>query len=228
MGAFFSGTDDANENNSQFYAVWGKVEDEEPEIAFRYVVGNTKMKVSPAVLFNWPVTETITTTHTQVESVIHGDTSLLEIKSKEDTFTEDTKVQNSYSYIEGPFKQIEYPEEWLDQHEKEIPVYKTYTSYYGKGTKRTVNPAQETIWDHYDYGSQLTNKDKEEIDATYGYGAYEEDFQGYPNYDELNTLEVYPEKMNAVLVSPELALGVKELLEDIRAYYPELYEEIQY
>ena len=61
MNAFFSGTDDANENATQFYLVWGKIKDKHPQVAFRYCSGDAKIKICPSVLIDWPMIKESTT-----------------------------------------------------------------------------------------------------------------------------------------------------------------------
>lgn len=107
MNAFFSATDDANENATQFYGVWGKVEDEEPQFAFRYVSGGTKEEIEPDVLFDWPVV-TIESSHK----------TTVNLEGVEDTCNSEVET---FLY-RGPFPREEYPKEWMDQHEKSISI----------------------------------------------------------------------------------------------------------
>src|SRR5699024_8147401 len=55
MQAFFSGTYKANENMTQFYAVWGRVTNDEPAFIFRWVCGDKKVVCVPNILIDWPV-----------------------------------------------------------------------------------------------------------------------------------------------------------------------------
>ena len=229
MGAFFSSTDDANENNTQFYAVWGKVEDAEPQIAFRYVVGDAKVTISPTVLFEWPILEEVTTTQTIVESMVHGESDLVDIDSKKETLENEPKVEKEFLYIQGPFKQIEYPEEWLDQHTKYVPIRTAYSGYggykgYQAGKRRSHNPYGANYNNYGAHGGaeQLSFADTD----AFGYG----DMYDYlteddePNFDELNNLSVYLNSQFPNVVSPELENGIRDLLEQIRLDYPSVYE----
>ena len=126
MNAFFSVTDDANENQTQFYGVWGKVTDKNPQFAFRYVVGNSKIEVPGDVLFEWPKVEVKKKVETNY--IVDGTEDALftiedEFLSKvqEQSFVEDgdTTVQ----LFPGPFKMIDYPEDWMGQHSTRVYAY---------------------------------------------------------------------------------------------------------
>ncbi|MEK1828782.1 Mov34/MPN/PAD-1 family protein [Priestia megaterium] len=103
MNAFFSGTDDANENATQFYGVWGRIKNEQPAFAFRYVSGEAKNEICPSVLFDWPkeLVKTTVSIRTNLEGV------------EEKTFEE--KEMGLYH---GPFPKIDYPAEWMEQHKR--------------------------------------------------------------------------------------------------------------
>ena len=211
MSAFFSGTDDANENNNQFYTVWGKVENDEPEIAFRYVSGEEKVVVSPRTLFEWPFIKEVTSKH------IVGGEEFIDVDSP--YFFED---EIKYTPIVGPFKQVDYPEDWLDQHEKKIYTAKKpygYSSgYYQYGANKT--------------GGKQRNLGKEQSagsEVYYGSEQYWLDYFGEEeeeNYDELETLEVYPDNGSRHFVSPELNLAVKLFLSKVREKDCELYNSL--
>lgn len=116
MGAFFSGTDDANENATQFYGVWGKVTDNEPAFAFRYVCGDQKIQIAPDALFEWPKRTIRTIEVTEIEGQ-----EPVEVLKEE-------KVE----LLKGPFPQIDYPEDWMPQHTKAVVITPSYggTSRY--------------------------------------------------------------------------------------------------
>lgn len=103
MNAFFSSTDDSNENASQFYGVWGKVKNEIPQFAFRYVSGDMKIEVSPDILFDWPI---IKRTVTEETTCMFDD-----YKSNIECSTEEFLYQ-------GPFPSYDYPSDWMGQHKK--------------------------------------------------------------------------------------------------------------
>ena len=84
MDAFFSGTDDANENMTQFYGVWGRVADEQPRWAFRYVVGKSKIQCDPSILIDWPIATVKETIISTKEVLFEGDTSVLDIEMPEE------------------------------------------------------------------------------------------------------------------------------------------------
>lgn len=128
MSAFFSGTDDANENMTQFYGVWGRVADEKPQWAFRYVVGKSKIQCDPSILIDWPkatVKETIISTK---EVLFQGDTSVLDIEMPEEGLRQvsaPTEKEVEQNLIKGPFKAVAYPADWMTQH-----TANTFTSRY--------------------------------------------------------------------------------------------------
>jgi len=117
MSAFFSGTDDANENATQFYGVWGQIKNAQPAFAFRYVCGDAKIQISPDVLFDWPMSKKTTVVTTEVP----GQDPVVEEKVEEEIF-------------KGPFADIEFPIEWMEQHTKATVVRAATPSYYRGGT----------------------------------------------------------------------------------------------
>lgn len=147
MSAFFSGTDNANENMTQFYGVWGHVTKEEPAFIFRWVCGDRKVVCSPDVLIDWPVARF----HEEVRTVrtkslhLEGDISLVDIEGSSITRTdEETPIVNErIELVKGPFKRVEYPLDWMGQHSTSYNYPKSggYTRY---GTGRNVS-------DYYDY-----------------------------------------------------------------------------
>lgn len=121
MNAFFSGTDDANENATQFYGVWGKVMDNEPAFAFRYVCGDQKIQITPDVLFEWPKKVVKTLEVVEVE----GEEPVTVVKEEKVTL------------LKGPFAHVDYPEDWTPQHTKATyaaPSYGGQGRWNGAGT----------------------------------------------------------------------------------------------
>lgn len=237
MSSFFSGTDDANENNTQFYGVWGNVDKEIPSMSFRYVSGDAKVEISPYTLFEWPIVKERVTTNTIVSKVIepYGDFMGEEAISS----TEDTEfVIDEYLY-EGPFNQVEYPEDWMAQHKKKLPSttkYGRYGSYgYYGGAKKTT--AKTT--------TKKTGK-KEPINHTtenfYGENYYDDPYfdQFYGQYDqamlfeleeeldELDFVTFYPENYDSAAPSPVLHQELEEFLRKFREFYPEDYEDLAF
>lgn len=161
MSAFFSGTDDANENMTQFYAVWGKVTSDEPDFAFRYVVGDSKIECDPSMLFEWPTLDYKVET-TKVESLlIEGDTSLVDLELTGNIIIregETSVTEHKKEILKGPFKMVEYPEAWMTQHSKEV-----YVSPYG------ANANAKYGWGYDGYGG-------------YGYDLLDDDYSDYSKY----------------------------------------------
>lgn len=228
MDAFFSGTDDANENNNQFYAVWGRVDKEEPAMAFRYVVGNKKPEVHPGVLFDWPIVETKTVTQSMVETKLFGDFDFVE-GVNEDEYVEEPVVEKEYEYVKGPFKQIEYPEDWMGQHSKRaVTTYAGYRAGAYNWSKRKAKNSYPTG------GSQQLSFDDFEDDYRYPleeelpFGAYDTyDYYSYYQEAGLQDIEIYPESGQGSHVSPELENKIIDLLELIKSDYPAMYKEFK-
>lgn len=128
MSAFFSGTDDANENMNQFYGVWGRVTSEHPEFVFRWVSGDSKITASPDILIDWPRYELKETINTIVkrELTINGPVEYIseEVGSNLSTETSTPQVKVVTETITGPFGRVEYPEEWIKtQHSVAVSTY---------------------------------------------------------------------------------------------------------
>ncbi|MDA1616400.1 hypothetical protein PDK03_07285 [Bacillus cereus group sp. TH204-1LC] len=118
MNAYFSSTDNANENATQFYGVWGYITNQQPKFAFRYVSGDAKIEISPDVLFEWPMA---TTTTTEV------------ITFEDETLEPVTSINQEHHMFKGPFKKLDYPAEWMGQHtaKRIVPALPTIG---GRGT----------------------------------------------------------------------------------------------
>lgn len=95
MNAFWSSTDNSNENATQFYFVWGRIFDEQPDYRFRYVNGkDNKIDISPDIVFDFP----------KVTAQI------------EDPLEPGRLIEASVLYP-GPFQRVDYPKAWLEsQH----------------------------------------------------------------------------------------------------------------
>lgn len=173
MSAFFSGTDDANENMTQFYGVWGKVTDDKPMFTFRYVAGNSKIVCDPSVLFEWPKTAYKSSTVVTETVRVVGDASFvdLDLSANEITRVLDAVVEErEMELIAGPFKMLDYPADWMAQHSlpKYTPV--TYTgSSYGRGYYNNTIPAKQT--DLFDYEEEFPYRNlyTDDWDDYYGY-----------------------------------------------------------
>jgi hypothetical protein len=153
MDAFWSGTDDANENMTQFYGVWGKINDEQPKFLFRWVCGDKKVNIDASVLFDIPQVEIKTTTVTTFP-----------VEDMEPVVLEQVKHET----FKGPWQRIEAPEDWMGQHSKS---YYAGTTYKGKtggtGTPSTGRAGyawhddEDFGYDGYGYGA-----------GSYGYSSH--------------------------------------------------------
>lgn len=156
MSAFFSATDDSNENNTQFYGVWGRVDKDEPEFAFRYVVGDTKKEVDPSVLIDWPSVKRETNTISTETFHFKGDTELIDLNfSEEMIHVSEPEVVVEEQLVKGPFKKVDYPEDWFAQHSKRAPYkYKgAKTTKRGRSSYYSSGYSGGSGWDDY-YGSE--------------------------------------------------------------------------
>lgn len=154
MNSFFSGTDDANENNTQFYGVWGKVDKEEPAFSFRYVVGDTKEEVEPTMLIDWPTIHRNKKTIVTETFTFKGDTELIDLEIRENEYTTGTPAveEEHEELVKGPFKQIEYPDDWMGQHSTRTVRYSGTTYGSGKTSGTYSSNYYGSGWDDY-YGS---------------------------------------------------------------------------
>lgn len=217
MQAFFSGTDDANENSNQFFFVWGKVEDEEPMYAFRYVVGDTKQECSPSLLFDWPKLKTTvktsncTTTIYQLEGVdpSFADNSILSPAPVE---TNDIKTFEE-EYV-GPFKEIDFPSDWMTQHKVRPHVHSTY---YGYGKRnRNIQTANNSFQSHI-------NDYADDFGFPYNYGLTKQGDFLDDEYDILDEIDSFKNSKNNIIAfarDKELSsiqkTAVKEMLSELK------------
>lgn len=105
MGAFWSSTDNANENATQFYGVYGEIFKPETAFLFRYVHGSDKTDIPASELFDMPKV----ITHVDLGN---GQT---------------VEIQNNLEY-KGPWPEVEYPEDWMGQHTAAYSYYKAPAS----------------------------------------------------------------------------------------------------
>lgn len=166
MGAFWSGTDNANENYPQFYLVMGHIDKDDIQVEFRWCEGNKKVKESPSLLIEWPqLTQTIekTKSTTTKESYTFFDTSLVpetiqtivnEGGLERTTIEEPVITTKEIDYM-GPFNHVEYPANWLTtQHKAERYYVQSFGAGYGSfvgGAKTQGSLFPEEYWDNYDY-----------------------------------------------------------------------------
>lgn len=155
MDAFWSGTDDANENMNQFYLVWGRIKDDQPANRFRYCYMGHKyeMRGHEQEFFNWPLItakESITTevkTTKILDMAIEGDFSQVSETETNETIlskianqqpkvetVSETEVKETTQLYPGPFAKLEYPSDWISQHKSSTPTYSygKHGSYFGK------------------------------------------------------------------------------------------------
>jgi hypothetical protein len=146
MGAYFSSTDDANENFHQFYAVFGKITSKEPEFAFRFCSGKHKIQVSPWILFEPPVFK--------VAAQLFVDDQIIDIESAQE--------------YKGPWPKVAYPDDWTAQHKvtyRTVNNYKAPTGELAWQTgKRWDNAVNGYVWPE-DHSEKKTSTSQSHMDT---------------------------------------------------------------
>lgn len=157
MGAFWSGTDDANENMTQFYGVWGNIDKDQPNFLFRWVCGDKKINIEPSILFDIPQIETKTITNVKTITTIPGQEPIVEEETEEEVVSESFK---------GPWERVEAPEDWMGQHSK------SWTSYggYKGGAYTKTGGATPSEGGASRYGAYQWGDDR--YQEGYGYDGY--------------------------------------------------------
>jgi hypothetical protein len=201
MGAFFSSTDDANENMTQCYFVWGKVTSPQPEFAFRYVSGKMKNKTCPSVLFDWPVIRERKIVKTEYVGCTGP-----EVPDREEY------VDTIYK---GPFEKLSYPLEWMEQHSKQA-----YTSTTSRG------PWGGSKWNGQ-YGAKANGYDEEEHYGQQSFDHYNQDpylalANGYDYFEDNlgNIIPFHNPEMSNFLITEynmEENMNLKDVMLDIGA-----------
>lgn len=189
MNAFWSGTDDANENMNQFYLVWGKVMDAKPEYRLRYCFDKVKEDIDsvPFELFEWPTQKyeesvrTVKAVTTTKKMIIDGDLTGIApsdfLSNFEDNCatlvttedSDDTVNNNEISVIyRGPFEELDFQEDWMTQHtpSRAIPAY----NYGGVTGGHGTYPTGSTYSGYRGYGAASITKPQ--IGGAASTGAY--------------------------------------------------------
>jgi hypothetical protein len=113
MGAFWSGTDDANENMTQLYGVYGTITNASPAFLFRYVHGGDKTNISMWELFEKP--------NVRLAAQVEIGGKIIDIDD----------IKSSGFEYKGPWPMVEYPDDWMAQHSKSVYVAPAYSGNYG-------------------------------------------------------------------------------------------------
>lgn len=232
MNAFFSGTDNANENMTQFYGVWGKVADGHPHFAFRYVVGKSKIECDPSMLIDWPKMTTETVTRKQNRVTLSGDFSLLDIDLPEGTIGDSVSVDQEevvttdsfQSLVPGPFAMVEYPADWMPQHSTSKFRYSSPSYGYGRPPATAAAAkryqAESDDWDDWgkDYGYG-----KQEAGQGSLLGEYYRNRFGWKEGEEEDTVGTEGKKFGAANAASanEPYLTTEEISEDLQAAFEE-------
>lgn len=228
MNAFFSATDNANENNTQFYGVWGKVTDDEPHFAFRYVVGDEKIECDPRMLIDWPTVTKESTTVVKEKVTVGGNVSFLDIEmegNQSERTLEPVVETIGPVNIKGPFKQVDYPIDWMAQHTARTHTYKaygkkgqknTYKNTYSNWKNNHMNYDQTSLWDEGENGYDYAYGSEEYYAYKYGYS--EEQTQGaYLESVEDDFFRV--ESLNEADVSEDVSSFLRKVTKDLVSNY---------
>jgi len=181
MGAFWSGTDDADEKETKFYGVFGKIKDAIHEERFRFMVMDKRIDVKKEHIFDFS------------EEEVSKEDILKYLEDHEGEIIETKGLLSAVSCVTD-----EYPAEW-----KENVKQQSYTtnSYLG-GTAKTYgeygnynqwNQEDDDPWHHGNYqkkdgpGENAMDQysrdtpnmqDFVDIEETFDIGEYEEDIHG--------------------------------------------------
>lgn len=140
MDAFWSGTDNQNENATQFYFVWGKIFDNQPVYKFRYVNGkDRKIDIDADLIFDFPKVE-VKTQYREIKNTTSYDPegiigNLIATESDEITHTTTETI-----LFQGPFQDMAYPADWMDQHEVERSSFRSRQGSMFNGGRSNYDP----------------------------------------------------------------------------------------
>jgi hypothetical protein len=176
MGAFFSGTDDANENMNQFYAVYGTITKENPAFIFRYCSGPHKVVYDPSVLFDFP--QVRITTETRAEFIGSEGAEI-------EGFAPVTQEKVVHEKYEGPWPDVDYPADWMEQHSKShVAPIRSYSS--GAYAAGGYGAAKQDYKSGAPHGTNRNDQYYDDIEG-YAYGGYPL-YGGGNWYDDQGTL----------------------------------------
>lgn len=186
MGAFWSGTDDADEKNTRFYGVFGRLDKEEYEEEHRYVVMGESVPIKRSDIFDF-----------SNENKVNSSELKNFLSEKGQDFIDKSEIFK----IINSHRDKKYPKEWYDNIEIASATSYSYAgyggSYYNRGNttgalpgqtkKNTATPGRrgnstqyssyydEEYWDYMDeyrdqqlenFGeSEATELEEEEADA---------------------------------------------------------------
>jgi PRTRC genetic system protein A len=154
MGAFWSGTDNADEKELRVYGVFGNLDNEEYKCLHRFFVGEKQVNVDVSLVFDIPKKEENTkyvVSHKNKQYLVKKDQLILDEKPKYIYHTEAGEkvyipVENVVAYKESPEK-VDFPADWFESVNVPLP---TRTKEYGgriPGTSVWKNDFNGKNWD---------------------------------------------------------------------------------
>lgn len=122
MNAFWSGTDNKNENATQFYGVWGNIFNDQPSFLFRYVNGkDRKIDIDASLVFDYPKVEIETEVRQKQKATLHDPDGIIgDLIAPESEGIVETKKETIL--FMGPYQDRPYPADWMEQHKVNRPT----------------------------------------------------------------------------------------------------------
>jgi PRTRC genetic system protein A len=174
MGAFWSGTDNADEKDTRFYGVLGNLDKETIGEKYRYMIMGKEVEVKKEHIFDF------------TENLAVDKDELLKLIEEQENLTIDDLEQFMYAEEE-----VEYPKTWIDNikkptsHYSHGPGHGGYGGNYGgnytgqsqknqnSGTAgRQTHINRSTTHGNRGYGSSYYDEWDDDYDNQYGYGNY--------------------------------------------------------
>lgn len=163
MGAFFSGTDNADEKETRFYGVLGKIKSETIEEKYRYLVMGKEFLLTKEDIFDFTGEEVITKQ------------TLMNFVSNQGT---DISKEDIYKLLSG--NSVSYPKKWKKNVKK--PVYTGGSGYVGG------KPGGHS----YSHGGH-SNHGTNDLEAynDYGHGYYNHSSEKKAQDMDMNMMDTY-------------------------------------
>lgn len=150
MNAFWSPTDNANENATQFYFVWGRIFDDQPVYKFRYVNGkDRKIDIDADLVFDFPKVEVETQFREIKNTTAYDPDGIIGnlIATESDDIVNTTKETILF---QGPYLDRPYPSDWMEQHS--VPRGSFLKGQHGRQGAR--GDYLDDYWGEYYYGEE--------------------------------------------------------------------------
>jgi PRTRC genetic system protein A len=172
MNAFFSSVDDADEKETKFYGVFGKIKDPEPEFKCRFVVLGEKLNIQANTIFDMaPVKVEYPLEWRDNVKKVGESTGLshLDQTSNWQNFQSGKSTRNeSASYPDGlpPYVHEFMGGQTWDGGVSDDGPQDDYSDYPGAGT--SFSPAEEAYWDSVAASRAKREAKEKEVQQTIG------------------------------------------------------------